>query len=365
MNTSSTGAFVKTPPKLVRFGHVNHFKSRPKIPPVSLLSLKETRSHLQDNSIAPSTKRGYKTAMNHWADFTSVYAFPSTPSSDSLSLFVTHLYRLDIGGIDKILSGLANHFKGRMDHWDKIRSHYSVLTALKGAARLSTKITKRSPPLLPSHLSSFLAAAIAPNSTHDDLLACFMATVGFGALLRLGEMVEPPRKEDRDPRKYVKRDSARFVNDDEFHFHLPYHKADRLYRGSAVVIVSATSTSYDFVRLAKAYVASRDRQPRCRSSPYLFLRSNGSLPTRRWFMDRLKAVEPTVTGHALRAGGATFLAKLGLPFHIIQRLGRWSSAAFEIYIREHPSISAALLLSDRRASPESLRRRQVIDNALR
>lgn len=351
MSNWERGVVVKAPPKSVSFAYPNHFKKQKHPPPLPVGKLVELRSFLQVNSVASSTRRGYSTALNHWRRFTLIYGYDDIPSPSTLSLFVAYIYTLAIDGIDKILSGLSHHFKGRVVGWDAIHSHHDVRRALQGAARLSTKIIKRSPPLLPQHLSSLLEVALAPEATHDDLLVSFIATVGFGALLRLGEMVEPPNRKDRDERKYVKRNSAFFVNNDEFHFRLPYHKADRTYRGSDVVIVSQTSTTFDFVRLARLYISSRDRLTS--SSPFLFLRSSGSLPTRKWFLDRLKIVAPSVTGHALRAGGATFYAKIGIPIHIIQRLGRWSSSSFEIYIREHPSLSAAFLIAERSSSSQA------------
>lgn len=50
-----------------------------------------------------------------------------------------------------------------------------------------------------------------------------------------------------------------------------------------------------------------------------------------------------VTGHTIgecsfRAGGATMLAALRVPFEDIRRLGRWQSDAFERYIRNHSLI---------------------------
>jgi len=47
----------------------------------------------------------------------------------------------------------------------------------------------------------------------------------------------------------------------------------------------------------------------------------------------------------MRAGGATFYASLGLNESIIQSLGRWSSSAWKIYLRDHPAVQAAQQLS--------------------
>jgi hypothetical protein len=45
----------------------------------------------------------------------------------------------------------------------------------------------------------------------------------------------------------------------------------------------------------------------------------------------------------LRAGGATSLAEAGVPPATIQAMGRWSSHAFQIYIRKNPVVLHALL----------------------
>ncbi|KAH8930079.1 hypothetical protein BT69DRAFT_1180113, partial [Atractiella rhizophila] len=58
---------------------------------------------------------------------------------------------------------------------------------------------------------------------------------------------------------------------------------------------------------------------------------------RSWFIRRLRMhFSSDVAGHSLRSGGATHLAANGIPDSTIQKIGRWSSEAFQIYIRNHP-----------------------------
>ncbi|ORY58367.1 hypothetical protein BCR35DRAFT_259258, partial [Leucosporidium creatinivorum] len=196
--------------------------------------------------------------------------------------------------------------------WEAMRAHPDVVRAVSGGARLNAQPIKRSPPLLPDELTAFLTATLSSSPSHDDLLALTIAVVGFGALMRLGKLVEPVNEEDRDPRKYIKRSSVRLVGNVEFHFHLPYHKADKSWRGSEVVVVVVANNSipsFNFVKLIRLFILSRDRvQPR---NPYLFVRSDGTLPRRDWFLTRLRLFAPTVLGHGLRAGGATYLASIG------------------------------------------------------
>ncbi|KAL8276638.1 hypothetical protein RQP46_010987 [Phenoliferia psychrophenolica] len=71
-------------------------------------------------------------------------------------------------------------------------------------------------------------------------------------------------------------------------------------------------------------------------------RKVGEHLSRSSFLVHLRAVAPNVTGHGLRAGGATYLAQRGVSSKVIQRLGRWNSDSWEIYIRQHPALAAAL-----------------------
>lgn len=75
-------------------------------------------------------------------------------------------------------------------------------------------------------------------------------------------------------------------------------------------------------------------------NPFLLLRSNGYIPTRSWFMKRLRQVFGTHrSGHSLRAGGATAYAQAGVRMETIQRMGRWKSDAFKSYIHGHPLLN--------------------------
>lgn len=310
-------------------------------PPLSYNKLVELAATLDHNSLALSTHRGYDSANKSWALFIRTYGFPERPSSFSLRLYAAFLAHRGIKHPDKFFSALAYKFGGVVRDWESIRSHPDVTRALVGATRANARMAKRSPPLLPEHLVLFLRSTLSRSRSHDDLLALAMAVIGFGALLRLGEMVEPQRLEDRDPRKYIRRDSSRLVGDSEFHFKLPYHKADRMWKGSNVVILDVNSIpDFNFVKLIRLYLASRDRT--VPSSPFLFVRSDGSLPPREWFIARLRVIAPSVSGHGLRAGGATFLSSIGVSAEVIMRMGRWSSAAWQVYLRSQPALLAAV-----------------------
>ena len=76
--------------------------------------------------------------------------------------------------------------------------------------------------------------------------------------------------------------------------------------------------------------------------PQLWLRSDGSVPSRFWFLSRLHVFFPRSIGeHSMHAGAATSLAAAGVPPSQIQAIGQWRSDTFEHYIRHHSTLPFA------------------------
>jgi hypothetical protein len=77
----------------------------------------------------------------------------------------------------------------------------------------------------------------------------------------------------------------------------------------------------------------------------LWLKSDGSIPLQSWFIKRLHCYFGSdIAGQSLWAGGATAMAEGAAP-QLIKGAGRWSSSAFECYIRKNPVVLHALILS--------------------
>lgn len=94
-----------------------------------------------------------------------------------------------------------------------------------------------------------------------------------------------------------------------------------------------------------AYLAIRGN----RDGP-LFLFQDGRPLSRASLTDWLRktlclaGIPGTFSSHSFRIGAATVAARNGVPDHLIQALGRWSSSAYQLYIRT-PSESLARLSS--------------------
>ena len=183
------------------------------------------------------------------------------------------------------------------------------------------------------------------STDHDDLLFLAIILTGFFALMRLGELTFPDDKSIRDWRKVTKRSTVQ-VNNEFYEFHLPHHKADRYFEGNRI-IVTAKQFHHNPLTHFTNYLTSRDKL-----FPFLsplWLTSDGHIPTRSFFIKCMRTFfDSSVAGQSMRAGGATSLAENGVPPSIIQPLGRWSSAAFLIYIRKSPALIQAMLYSNRR-----------------
>lgn len=196
----------------------------------------------------------------------------------------------------------------------------------------------------------FYAAKTTHN--HDDLLFMALLLTGFFALMRLGELTYSDDKSLHDPRKVTKRSSV-LISNDTFQFFLPSHKADRFFEGNTV-IVHKNGTHVCPFSIFKMYLASRNIAFPF-SSP-LWLTKDGSIPTRAFFIRRLRLFfDSNIAGHSMRAGGATFMAENGYAPSLIQAAGRWASTAFQLYIRKNPVLIQALLFAREHENTSSAR----------
>jgi hypothetical protein len=236
--------------------------------------------------------------------------------------------------------------------WEIARTAPSVRRTLNGATRQAGGPKRQRDPITVSMIREIVALASRPTASYDDRLFGTIAALAFHNAHRLGELVRPDA--GTNWRKTIKRASVDVGGAAEaaaFSYSLPFHKGDRLYRGTSCAVVASRDPSIDPARLLRRYVADRDARFG-QLAPYLFMRENGDVPSRRWFLSKLTAFRfpGNIGGHSFRAGGATHYATLGFAPEWIKRLGRWSSVAFEDYLRRHPAVMAVLREHERLAA---------------
>lgn len=158
--------------------------------------------------------------------------------------------------------------------------------------------------------------------------------------MRLGELVFSDKKNLCNYRKISLRHIISILPT-QYSFFLQSHKGDRFFEGNTIV-VQKLQTSTDPFTPFLAYLTSRDQK--FPLHPELWLTSEGKVSTRHWFITCLWKFFPNkIAGQSLRSGGATSLAEAGASLDTIQAAGRWSSDAFQIYIRKNPFIIHAII----------------------
>ena len=296
-------------------------------------------------AVEPSSASCYSSAVKSYFDFCAIHSFPVQPTPDTLSFYTVYMaHHIKPKSVMSYLSGLCNQLEPFFPDVRSHRRHWLVTKTLAGCRKMLPSTTSRKRPVTRSELAD-VSRQYSSSPSYDDSLFIAILLTGFHGLLRLGELTWPDNRNLRDYRKVIMRSSVQILPK-SYQFTLPGHKADRLFEGSQILIQS-TEFSDDAWGPFTKYLALRDQRFPLR--PELWLTENGSIPLRGWFLRRFRQhFTGNVGGQSLRAGGATALAEAGIPPHMVQAIGRWSSEAFQIYIRRHPVLLASLLY---RSSP--------------
>ena len=313
-------------------------------PPLPFEELAAFTEQLEADAWESSTKSGYRTALRSWDAFCDLYHQSHHPTPASLSSYIAYAIRR-IASIDTYLSGIAHFMKRIYNDWEAVRFHPKVVSVLRGAHKWRAHRIRRRNPLHLHHVGHFVKIACQRNASYDQILFAAMLVCGFFAMHRAAELVAPPLSDKAWAKKIIKRDTVT-ASESTFGYYLPYHKAKNLYQGDSVVIEASSCDQLPMIELLQTYLAKRDAK---QTSPFLFVKEDGSLPKYAWFVSTLQSYDNNnIGGQSLRAGGATYYCRLGLPSSIIRKLGRWASDAFDIYIRSHPSVLLAQFLAQKK-----------------
>ena len=265
-----------------------------------------------------------------------MHNFPVEPTEDTLSFFAVYMSRhIDPRSVNSYLSGIAQQLEDYFPSARINRNSKLVHRTMQGCLKLYSQPTRRKSPLTSLDLEQVVTVFNQGEAHHDDKLFVAMLLTGFYALLRLGEMAFPDDAHIRDWRKISRRRTV-VVTETTYRFILPFHKADRFFNGSEILITAGPWSPNPLPHFL-AYLSSRDALFPLHSP--LWVRENGDIPCRSFFTHRLATFfGPEICGQSMRAGGATFLAEHHVPPSLIQARGRWSSDAFLFYIRKNPAL---------------------------
>ncbi|KAJ3742265.1 hypothetical protein EV360DRAFT_25286, partial [Lentinula raphanica] len=240
------------------------------------------------------------------------HRLPLNPTPLTLARYIAYTSQY-ISSAPKYLSGAQHFLKDLYPDFASNRGSALVQATINGSRKLRADGVKRKLPLRLAHLQVF-ERRFFTSPSYDNLLFITILSCMFYGCHRSGELIIKGSKSTLNYKKIIKRCSLHFTNN-RVGYRLPYHKADRFYRGTDILL-----SHYDVcdpVFLLSIYATMRDSTHGARSE--LFLRKDGSLPTRYWFDKHFFSIlDSGYGGHSVRAGSATFFASLGVSESVIQ-----------------------------------------------
>jgi hypothetical protein len=259
------------------------------------------------------------------------------------------------------IASLAGHYAGKTIHnylfairaWHVVhRALWTIPPAqvksiLDGATALappSSARPKRQP--FTVSLMTQISSVINPKDPLDvAFFACL--TTAFYSLARLGELTTNTLT-SFNPAQHVKPADMKLGQDRHGFrvtvFHLPRTKAST--DGEDIYWAAQAGPSDPHAAL-QAHM--RINRPTAEQHLFAWRHPKGLRPlTRSQFLKRLDMALTTISlpamqAHGLRIGGTLEYLLRGVPFDIVKSIGRWSSEAFTLYLRQHAIVIAPYL----------------------
>ena len=275
--------------------------------------------------------------------------FPSSPvptSEYQLMMFVSWLAQsLSPASVDVYLAAVRSYHID-WGYRDPTQNKPRLRRVLQGIHRSHGAASPPRRPITRDILCSIHRILSLPNSGFDSLMfwsACSLAFFGF---LRVSEFTSSA---PFDPARHLAPTDVEFLPGEPspgLRLRIKFSKTDPVGVGHFLYI-GVTGTNLCPVLALRSYLAHRgslagplfvwaDRSPLTADQVNHYLRV---------ILSRAGVSGP-FSSHSFRIGAASSAAAVGLPDHLIQTLGRWTSQAYRRYIRTAPDtfLSVAPLL---------------------
>lgn len=309
-------------------------------------------SHKINKSYASVTNRYQNLALsNKWLNPDgSIWPI----SLEHLLAYITNIHKsISPTTLLSYLSALSDKHASMSISWNHVRYDPSITRTLSLIKRSYThKPTKKAEIITRTHLRKINSQKLPDD--FDTLLFRAIAFAAFYGLARLGELIQASSNPTPNT-LYLKNITIQSeANPPCILIHLPIAKT----RNSAFPDILVVHKSFDDicpVQVISTYMKARLATNLRNDAQFLFAHKDGSLVNKRWFLHKLNTMFPQkhLSGHGFRAGGTTELIQRGLPPHMVQLAGRWSSDTFEEYIRRHPLVLNAYMASTYRTASSS------------
>ncbi|PAV21662.1 reverse transcriptase ribonuclease H [Pyrrhoderma noxium] len=373
LNTTTTlsqaNSYVQVDPHVLR-PHVLALERLEKwLPAVAVRSsvpkdLLEKQKQLALSAYAKSTRATYGTGLAKFHEYCDTIGLPETartPASTTIMAgFVTYLSGMySRTAINNFLAGVkAWHVVNnlQLDLDEKL-----LQTLLKGAARIQPLPLPKRLPLTTEQMERILEKLDVTKPEQAAVAACLTTT--FYSCARLGEFTVPSLGHF-DPKLHITIAGVSFQQDRFFNrvtaFHLPVTKSKLT--GETVFWAPQNNSSNPLPFLLN-HLRLNENSPQ--EHLFAFKTRNGKTPlTRNNFLRIIKqaAAQTEISftsGHSLRIGSTLEYLLRGVPFEVVKQIGRWSSNAFTLYLREHGRILAPYLQTHPPINSEFLEYRNI------
>ena len=300
-----------------------------------LASLEAEAHSLVLNGIAPSTSRVYSSARNAFLHFCSRLNLNPLPASEhTLILFVAELHQSKATSTIHTYMAGVRHFHIISGYSNPLENKPKLQLALKGCKRRKPPRACTRLPITPYILRE-IKSTLSKN--FDDTMIWAAMCTGFFGFLRAGEFTVDGVF---DPSAHLSlQDFSVDSHTDPsvIRVTIKKSKTDQFGTG-AYIFLARTNSDLCPVTALLNYLAARPP-----TDGPMFVFEDGSYLSRNKLVQSLNrsliaaGIDPQYyKGHSFRIGAATTAATMGVQDSLIQKLGRWTSDAFRLYVRTPP-----------------------------
>ena len=294
---------------------------------------------LLSKGIAPSTNRVYSSAQRIFLDFCTRLNLAPIPASEAtLILFATELAQTRAHSTIRTYLAGVRHLHVTNGQGNPLSGTLRLELVLKGIHRIKPNQKQVRLPVTPNILSR-IKGVLDSSPGYESSMIWAACCTGFFGFLRCGEFLLPDATTFDNTTHLAVSDISvdSHQNPTMIAIRIKRSKTDQFGEG-ATVYLGKTSAAICPVTAMLGYLAIRPE-----GQGPLFVTSNQKPVTKRQFMSKIQKVlgeagidASGYKGHSFRIGAATTAAACGLNEGLIKALGRWSSCAYQVYIKIPP-----------------------------
>jgi hypothetical protein len=290
-------------------------------------------------ALATNSLRSYASAWRSWTSWARSNKLPNEePSETDLCLYVWDkgtavIHGLKYSTLKNYLHGISHFLSAGGPRIDLLAKYTLLDRLMQRLHRLHGSRTQdKRKPIYWSMLIQILRSGTVTTVEDRNMMA--LALIGREGLYRLGELAINRANSPEHPKVG--------------HWTI----CEEQTYATLTILKSKTNQWRETVKVAHPYDEEQEGcaaaylqgilkgRPQTRAQDPLFQDRAGRPITRqafsRWLIRSLSVIGVESTGykgHSLRIGGATELASMGVPDHMIQAMGRWRSSCYQLYRR--------------------------------